>query len=52
MNSIPTLYEWTGDMQTFENLFGKFYEKVLKDDLLSEVFKNMSADFTNMFLIL
>jgi hemoglobin len=42
MKNIPTLYEWAGDMETFETLFTKFYEKVLKDDLLGEVFKNMS----------
>ena len=41
---IPTLFEWAGDMQTFETLFNKFYDKVLRDDLLHEVFKNMSAD--------
>jgi hemoglobin len=44
MNKIPTLYEWAGDMQTFETLFSLFYDKVLKDDLLGEVFKNMPAD--------
>ena len=44
MNNIPTLYEWAGDMQTFETLFERFYDKVLKDDLLGDVFKNMSAD--------
>ena len=43
MKQIPTLYQWAGDMQTFENLFSKFYDKVLKDDLLAPVFKNMSA---------
>ena len=42
MKNTPTLYEWAGDMQTFETLFETFYDKVLKDDLLSEVFKNMS----------
>jgi hemoglobin len=42
MKNIPTLYEWAGDMQTFELLFSRFYDKVLKDDLLAEVFKNMS----------
>ena len=42
MRNIPTLYEWAGDMQTFETLFETFYDKVLKDDLLGEVFKNMS----------
>jgi hemoglobin len=43
MKNIPTLYEWAGDMQTFELLFKNFYDKVLKDDLLGEVFKNMSS---------
>jgi hemoglobin len=43
MKKVPTLYEWAGDLQTFEKLFAAFYEKVLKDDLLGEVFKNMSA---------
>ena len=42
MNTIPTLYEWAGDIKTFETLFSKFYDKVLKDDLLGPVFKNMS----------
>ena len=42
MKNIPTLYEWAGDMRTFETLFETFYDKVLKDDLLGEVFKNMS----------
>ncbi len=44
MKDIPTLYQWAGDMQTFEILFTKFYDKVLKDDLLNEVFKNMSSE--------
>jgi hemoglobin len=44
MKQIPTLYQWAGDMQTFELLFHKFYDKVLKDDLLGEVFKHMSPD--------
>jgi hemoglobin len=44
MKNIPTLYEWAGDMQTFETLFRTFYAKVLKDELLGEVFKNMSED--------
>jgi hemoglobin len=41
---IPTLYEWAGDIKTFESLFSAFYDKVLKDDLLGEVFKNMSPE--------
>ena len=44
MKHIPTLYEWAGDMQTFETLFTRFYEKVLKDDLLGEVFKTMAPE--------
>jgi hemoglobin len=44
MKNIPTLFEWAGDTQTFEVLFSKFYDKVLKDDLLGSVFKTMSPD--------
>jgi hemoglobin len=44
MKKIPTLYEWAGGMEAFEVLFKKFYEKVLHDELLGEVFKNMSPE--------
>lgn len=44
MKNIPTLYEWAGDLPTFEKLFEKFYAKVLRDDLLGEVFKDMSPE--------
>lgn len=44
MKAIPTLYEWAGDIGTFDVLFPSFYSKVLKDDLLGEVFKNMSPE--------
>lgn len=44
MKNIPTLFEWAGDMQTFEKLFTSFYDKVLKDDLLGEVFRHMSPE--------
>ena len=44
MKNIPTLFEWAGDINTFETLFTKFYGKVLKDELLGEVFKNMSPE--------
>jgi hemoglobin len=44
MNKIPTLYEWAGDMDTFEDLFTQFYAKVLADELLGDVFKTMSPD--------
>jgi hemoglobin len=44
MKKNPTLYEWAGDMATFEHLFGAFYKKVLRDALLGPVFKSMSPD--------
>lgn len=44
MNRIPTLYEWAGESRTFERLFTVFYDKVLRDELLGEVFKTMSPD--------
>ena len=43
MNNAPTLFEWAGGMKTFHLLFTTFYEKVLKDDVLGDVFKNMSS---------
>jgi hemoglobin len=43
MSKTPTLFEWAGDIGTFNTLFSKFYDKVLKDDLLGEVFKGMST---------
>lgn len=44
MKQIPTLYEWAGDMQTFESLFKTFYGHVLADDLLGPVFEHMSPE--------
>ncbi|MGH9947160.1 MAG: group II truncated hemoglobin [Pyrinomonadaceae bacterium] len=44
MKNVPTLFEWAGDLETFENLFEKFYAKILRDDLLGEVFKDMSPE--------
>lgn len=44
MTTIPTLVEWAGGAQTFDNLFARFYDKVLKDDLLGDVFSKMSPD--------
>jgi hemoglobin len=43
MQNIPTLYEWAGGMPVFEQLTRRFYEKVLADDLLEPVFRNMSV---------
>jgi hemoglobin len=42
--SIPTLYEWAGGKEVFENLTKVFYEKVLKDELLEPVFRTMSPE--------
>ena len=44
MKQIPTLYEWAGDQETFEKLFTRFYDKVLRDELLGEVFRHMSPE--------
>lgn len=41
-NTTPTLYEWAGGNDKLEALTKVFYEKVLKDDLLYPVFKNMA----------
>ncbi len=42
MKNIPSLYEWAGGQEVFEKLTSVFYDKVLKDELLSPLFKNMS----------
>jgi len=42
--TIPSLYEWMGGAETFDKLFTTFYQKVLNDDLLSPLFKNMSPE--------
>ena len=44
MSIIPTLYNWAGGQEKLEVLTAVFYAKVLKDDLLYPVFKNMSGD--------
>jgi hemoglobin len=40
----PTLYEWAGGKAALESLTKLFYEKVLSDDLLYPVFKDMAPD--------
>ncbi|MCU7552927.1 group II truncated hemoglobin [Chitinophagaceae bacterium LB-8] len=40
----PTLFEWMGGQEVFEKLFTAFYQKVLNDDLLSPLFKNMPSE--------
>lgn len=44
MKQVPTLYEWAGGNDALEKLTETFYNKVLKDDILFPVFKNMSGD--------
>src|SRR3982750_4192806 len=44
MTAIPTLYDWAGGKESLEHLTAVFYDKVLKDELLYPVFKNMSGD--------
>ena len=44
MNKVPTLYEWAGGNDALEKLTKVFYDKVLKDEILSTVFKNMSSE--------
>jgi hemoglobin len=44
MKQVPTLYEWAGGKEALERLTRLFYDKVLKDELLYPVFKNMSPD--------
>ena len=44
--TTPTLYEWAGGQDAFEKLTEVFYAKVLRDDLLGEVFRNMSPEHT------
>lgn len=44
IKQTPTLYEWSGGKDALEKLTELFYKKVMQDDLLYPVFKNMSAD--------
>lgn len=42
--ATPTLYEWAGGEEAIQHLFRTFYDKVLKDELIGPVFRNMSPD--------
>ncbi|GAA0551102.1 group II truncated hemoglobin [Chitinophaga japonensis] len=39
---VPTLYEWAGGQAALEKLTEVFYSKVLQDELLYPVFKDMA----------
>ena len=46
-STLPTLYEWAGGTpEIFEHLTTVFYDKVLRDELLYPVFKDMSPEHT------
>jgi hemoglobin len=42
--TTPTIYELGGGQEAFEKLTEVFYAKVLKDDLLRDLFSNMSSE--------
>jgi hemoglobin len=42
--TTPTVYEWGGGQDAFEKLTDVFYARVLKDDLLGDLFSNMSSE--------
>ncbi|MGH4033852.1 group II truncated hemoglobin [Actinomycetota bacterium Odt1-20B] len=42
--STPTLYAWAGGAESFTRLTGIFYEKVLRDDLLSPLFADLPPE--------
>ncbi|HEV8591360.1 MAG TPA: group II truncated hemoglobin [Pyrinomonadaceae bacterium] len=44
--SVPTLYEWAGGRENLERLTEVFYDKVLKDEILEPIFRDMSAEHT------
>jgi len=41
-DKIPSLYEWMGGMEKFQQLTDTFYKKVLADPILEPVFRHMS----------
>src|SRR5688572_7860389 len=44
MKNVPSLYQWLGGKEKLEQLTTAFYKKVLADDLIGPVFKNMSPE--------
>ncbi|PSL47305.1 hemoglobin [Chitinophaga niastensis] len=46
MKEVPSLYNWAGGQASLEKLTEVFYDKVLKDELLEPVFRNMSPEHT------
>jgi hemoglobin len=42
--TTPTIYEWGGGQDAFEKLTEVFYAKVSKDDMLGDLFQNISSE--------
>ncbi|MBC9798681.1 group II truncated hemoglobin [Sinomicrobium weinanense] len=44
MKHIPTLYQWAGGLEVIKELITKFYDKVVTDDVLKDLFTHMSEE--------
>ena len=42
--TTPTVYEWAGGQNTFEKLTEGFYAKVSDDEMLGDLFRDMSSE--------
>ena len=42
--TTPTVYEWAGGQDTFEKLTEGFYAKVSNDEMLGDLFRDMSSE--------
>jgi hemoglobin len=42
--TTPTVYEWAGGQATFEKLTEVFYAKVSNDEMLGDLFRDMSSE--------
>lgn len=42
--TVPTLYEWAGGHEAFEQLTAVFYQRVAEEPLLAPLFAHMAAD--------
>ncbi|MFJ4782931.1 group II truncated hemoglobin [Streptomyces sp. NPDC088794] len=43
-SALPTLHDWAGGAEAFSRLTSAFYDKVLKDDLLSPLFADLAPE--------
>jgi|SRR5579884_2488430 hemoglobin len=43
-NQVPSLYEWIGGSEALNRLTSRFYEKVLQDNLLEPLFRDMPPE--------